>query len=84
MTVKWEIPDGAYLNFEKSSDNNKLRIFTTALECIYYVTDFKLNCHVCGKTFSPLRAYLNPTDICDYFLDTWCKLYFYNRQQHHR
>jgi len=39
--------------------------------------DFRLNCHVCGKSFSPLHAVLVPTDKCEYYLGTYSRLYRY-------
>ena len=37
---------------------------------------FLMNCHVCGKSFSPLNVTLTPTDNCQYYPGTnvWCRV----------
>jgi hypothetical protein len=40
----------------------------------YESKSFLMNCHVCGKTFSPLSALIHPTDYKAYYLGTYARL----------
>jgi len=49
-------------------------IFDAKTESLYKDEKFILNCHVCGKTYSPLEVFIIPTDIKKYYLGTYCRL----------
>lgn len=55
--------------------NKEFRVFELETGHTSLCTTFKMNCHKCGKTFSPLKVYMHPTNTKDYYLGTYCRLF---------
>lgn len=53
----------------------ELKVFELQSNCVYTSKGIKINCHICGKTFSPLVGLMIPTDETDYYLGTYCRNY---------
>lgn len=51
-----------------------LKVFALEPNKEYYIKQFLINCHKCGKSIVSDWAKIYVTDIKDYFLDTYCRL----------
>jgi hypothetical protein len=51
-----------------------MKVFDESKGTLVYTNGFRLNCHICGKSYAPLSVYNYFTDKKDYYLGTYCRL----------